>query len=306
MKDRLGSPEAMRGFVVSQFRNGVLAALLASATALAPLAAAAETISGALAKAYHLNSTMNSARAGTRATDENVPIAKSGYRPTIIGSGAVDYSVTRNRLNVIGNSTTNLFTGSFGVQINQTLFNGFQTRNNVRAAKAQVNASDESLRNTEQNTLFNAASAYMDVIRDRQIAVLDERNLEFLSEQVRAARSRFEVGEGTRTDVAQAEASQSSAVATLAEARAQVQTSEATYQEIVGEAPHSLAPAAPLTKLLPKSIASAQVDRLGPASCDPGQPASGRRGRLHRKVERGRHTAAAVGQCRCVAELDQF
>ena len=73
-----------------------------------------------------------------------MPIAKSGYRPTIIGSGAVDYSVTRNRLNVIGNSTTNLFTGSFGVQINQTLFNGFQTRNNVRAAKAQVSASDES------------------------------------------------------------------------------------------------------------------------------------------------------------------
>ena len=95
--------------------------------------------------------------------------------------------MTRNRLNVIGNSTTNLFTGSFGVQINQTLFNGFQTRNNVRAAEAQVNASDESLRNTEQNTMFNAASAYMDVIRDRQIAVLDERNLEFLSEQVRAA-----------------------------------------------------------------------------------------------------------------------
>ena len=91
MRDRLGSPEAMRGFVVSRFRNGVLAALLASATALAPLAAAAETISGALAKAYHLNSTMNSARAGTRATDENVPIAKSGYRPTVIGSGAVDY-----------------------------------------------------------------------------------------------------------------------------------------------------------------------------------------------------------------------
>ena len=83
---------------MSQFRNGLLAALLASTTALASLAAHAETISGALAKAYHLNSEMNSARAGVRVTDENVPIAKSGYRPTIAGSGAVDYSVTRNRL----------------------------------------------------------------------------------------------------------------------------------------------------------------------------------------------------------------
>ena len=89
------------------------------------------------------------------------------------------------------------------------LFDGFQTRNNVRTAEAQVRASNESLRNTEQNILFNAASAYMDVIRDRQIAMLRDRNLEFLDEQVRAARSRFEVGEGTRTDVAQAEASRS-------------------------------------------------------------------------------------------------
>ncbi|TIP58335.1 TolC family protein, partial [Mesorhizobium sp.] len=80
-----------------------------------------------------------------------------------------------------------------------TLFDGFQTRNNVAAAEAQVRASFESLRNTEENILFNAASAYMDVIRDRQVAVLTEQNLQFLTEQARAARSRFEVGEGTRT-----------------------------------------------------------------------------------------------------------
>ncbi|RWE89660.1 TolC family protein, partial [Mesorhizobium sp.] len=79
----------------------------------------------------------------------------------------------------------------------------FQTRNNVAAAESRVRASVESLRNTEENILFNAASAYMDVIRDRQVAVLTEQNLQFLTEQARAARSRFEVGEGTRTDVAQ-------------------------------------------------------------------------------------------------------
>ena len=83
-------------------------------------------------------------------------------------------------------------------------------------------------------------SAYMDVIRDRQIAVLRARNLEFLEEQVRAARSRFEVGEGTRTDVAQAEASRSSAVAQLAAARAQAEASAATYHQIVGEDPGKL------------------------------------------------------------------
>ena len=248
----------MRGFVVSHFRNHILAALLASGTVLAPLGASAETISGALTKAYHLNSQLNSARAGVRVTDEGVAIAKSGYRPIVTGSGNIDYSRTRTNFD-FGNATNDLTTGSFGVQIQQTLFDGFQTRNNVNAAAAQVSASQQSLRNSEQNILFNAASAYMDVIRDRQIAVLQERNLEFLSEQVRAARSRFEVGEGTRTDVAQAEASRSSAVADLAQARAQAQSSEAIYLQVVGEQPRALSPASPVAKLLPRSLSQAEI-----------------------------------------------
>ena len=100
-------------------------------------------------------------------------------------------------------------------------------------------------------------AAYMDVIRDRQVAVLRERNLEFLVEQVRAANSRFEVGEGTRTDVAQAEASRSSAVAQLAAARAQVTSSEAIYTQIVGEQPGSLSPA----PHLPNSCRRASIRR---------------------------------------------
>ena len=134
------------------------------------------------------------------------------------------------------------------------LFDGFQTRNNVRAAEAQVRASVESLRNEEQNTLFDAASAYMDVIRDRQIAVLTEQNLQFLTEQSRAARSRFEVGEGTRTDVAQADASRSAAVAQLAAARAQAEASEATYRQVIGDDPGRLQAGQPLAKMLPKNI----------------------------------------------------
>src|SRR5690606_16811329 len=144
-----------------------------------------ETLTGAMSKAYQHNSELNAARAGVRVTDEGVAIAKSGYRPTIVGRAAADYTSTT--MVSPGNATTNLTTGSFGVQIQQTLFDGFQTKNNVAAAEARVRASNESLRNTEQNVLFNAASAYMDVIRDRQIATLRERNLQFLVEQVRAA-----------------------------------------------------------------------------------------------------------------------
>ena len=228
--------------------------VLISATALSPIAASAETILGALAKAYQNNSSLNSARAGVRVTDEGVAIAKSGYRPIISGGAEVGYS--SSHLNG-SNAGTRLTTGSFGVTISQTLFDGFQTKNNVAAAAAQVKASVESLRNTEENTLFNAASAYMDVIHDRQVAVLTEQNLQFLTEQARAARSRFEVGEGTRTDVAQADASRSAAVAQLSAARAQALASAATYRQIVGDDPGKLKAASPLAKLLPRSLDAA-------------------------------------------------
>lgn len=237
---------------MSHISNKLFAAFLVSATALSPVAASAETILGALAKAYKNNSQLNSARAGVRVTDENVAIAKSGYRPTIAGSASIDYSNTSRN-----NASTRLTTGSFGVQINQTLFDGFQTKNNVAAAASQVSASVESLRNTEENILLNAVTAYMDVIRDRQIAVLTEQNLQFLTEQVRAARSRFEVGEGTRTDVAQADASRASAVANLSAARAQALSSAAVYRQIVGDEPGKLKAASPVGKLLPSSLNSA-------------------------------------------------
>ena len=214
----------------------------------------AETLDGALAKAYQFNSSLNSARAGLRATDESVPLAKSGYRPQISGSADISYTDTRrDRLLGAASRSTNSTTAGVGLQLRQMPFDGFQTRNNVAAAVAQVNAANQSLRNTEQTTLFNAAQSYMDVIRDRQIASLTEQNLAFLNEQVRAANSRFEVGEGTRTDVAQAEASRANAVALVSNARARVAQSSANYRETIGEKPGQLAPASPLRKLLPKS-----------------------------------------------------
>jgi outer membrane protein len=238
-----------------------MAAALVSASMFAISAASAETILGALAKAYQYNSSFNSARAGARAVDEGVAIAKSGYRPTVGASGGIDYTSRSGR------SPGRITTGSFGIELQQTLFDGFQTRNNVAAAEARVRASFESLRNTEQNTLFDAASAYMGVIRDRRIAVLTEQNLEFLDEQVRAARSRLEVGEGTLTDVAQADASRSSAVAQVSAARAQALASAASYRQVVGEEPGTLKPASPLAKLLPKSIeqAFAAAEKRHPA-----------------------------------------
>ena len=128
-------------------------------------ASAAESLFSALAKANNYNSELNSARAGVRVTDESVAIAKSGMRPVIAGFSTLDYTEQNG---------TRLTTGKFGVQIEQKLFDGFQTRNSVRAAEAKVRSAGESLRNTEQNILFNGASAFMDVIRDRAVAALHE------------------------------------------------------------------------------------------------------------------------------------
>ncbi len=216
----------------------------------APLAVA-ENIKGALAKAYENNSSLNSARAGVRVTDEGVAIAKSGYRPTITGDANASYSSTNSTAFASSNRLT---TGGFGITISQLLFDGFRTKNNVAAAESQVLAQRQNLRNTEQNILFDAASSYMDVIRDRKIAAFRKKNLAFLQEQVRAADARFEVGEGTRTDVAQADASRASAIAQLNAAEAQAKSSAAIYRQIVGEEPGKLEPAAPVLNLLPKSI----------------------------------------------------
>ena len=236
-------------------RGFARALILSAAVSLAHVPSGwAETIQGALAKAYENNSSLNSARAGVRVTDEGVAIAKSGYRPTITGEADASYGTRRD---IQSNSGARLTTGSFGITISQALFDGFRTKNGVAAAEAQVLADRENLRNTEQNILFDAASAYMDVIRDRQIAVFRKKNLAFLQEQVRAANARFEVGEGTRTDVAQADASRSGAVAQLNAAEAQAKASAATYRQIIGENPGKLSAAGAVSKLMPKSLDSA-------------------------------------------------
>ncbi|WP_306118327.1 MULTISPECIES: TolC family outer membrane protein [unclassified Roseitalea] len=214
--------------------------------AMPAAAAAAETITGALARAYEYNSELNAARAGVRVRDESVPLAKSGLRPRVTGTAGISTTATSG-----APQTSRL---SFGIEVNQSIFDGFQTQNNVRAAKAGVRAERQNLRNTEQNILFDTAQTYMDVLQNRQIAGLRARNIEFLQEQLRAARARFEVGEGTRTDVAQAEAQLAAARAQLVAARAQVDTSEASFLQLTGTRPGSLQQARPLMRLLPGSL----------------------------------------------------
>lgn len=233
--------------------------VLTASTFMAGMATArGETLTGALAWAYRNNQNLNIARAQLRATDENVTQAKSGLRPFISGNGSLDAAQFRiGRGDGDPTTSTRSNTAAFGVTINQTIFDGFQTPNNVRSAEATVKASQKNLANTEQNTFLDAVTVYMDVLRDRQIASFRRQNLAFLQEQVRAAGARFDVGEGTRTDVAQAQAQQALAAALLNSALAQVATSESNYVQIIGDLPKTLSPGRQPKDLMPTSIASA-------------------------------------------------
>ncbi|QKV17738.1 TolC family outer membrane protein [Oricola thermophila] len=232
-------------------RKPILALALAVTVSLSSQVANAENIFGALAKAYENNSELNAARAGVRIQDESVALAKSGYRPRVQGTAGITNSWSDS-------SGRGITSSSFGIEINQSIFDGFQTRNNVRAARSGVLAERENLRNTEQNVLFDTAQAYMDVVQNRRIAEFRQRNLAFLEEQVRAAQARFEVGEGTRTDVEQAKASRAAAVAQLQAARAAALSSAAVYRQLTGSEPGNLEPASALTRGMPRSLEEAQ------------------------------------------------
>jgi outer membrane protein len=221
----------------------------------------AETIGGALVKAYFKNPDINQQRAAVRASDENVPKATAGYRPTV--SAEADTSIQQTNINeqgtLIAPGSTAVFSKprGYGLTVNQNLWNGNRTFNSVSEAESAVMAARETLRNTEQNVLLDGVTFYMNVLRDSAILGLDRNNVDVLQEQLRQTRDRFTVGEVTRTDVAQAEASLAGAQATALAAQSTLQTSIANYRQTIGDEPKNLQPVKALDKPLPRSLADA-------------------------------------------------
>ena len=239
---------------MSQNRSRWLAASCVAALALvlAP-AATAETIHGALARAYHANPDLNAQRAATRATDESVPQALSGYRPRVTGSA--DAGITTQSSHLEGRPYTRdtFLPRGYGLTVDQVIYNGNRTANQVRGAESRVLGARETLRNTEQTILLNAATAYMNVLRDTALLNLQRNNIEVLTVQLNQTQDRFRVGEVTRTDVAQSESRLAKASSDSFVAEANLKSSIATYQQIVGDPPKKLAPAKPVEHLLPRT-----------------------------------------------------
>jgi outer membrane protein len=229
-----------------------------------PQTCGAETMESALVQAYQNNPQLNAQRASTRATDENVPQALSGYRPrvSLTGTAGEQYTDVVTKANSQGintyqnaHGTTTPYSG--GGTISQTLFNGFQTANRTRAAESQVSAAREALRIMEQTVLLAAATSYMDVLRDTANLEVQRTNVRVLEETLKQTRDRFNVGEVTRTDVAQAEAQLASGQSAVAAAESVLNTSRATFRQVVGIEPVNLAPGSPVDRFSPRVLMAA-------------------------------------------------
>jgi outer membrane protein len=212
-----------------------------------------ESLTQALQSAYINNPTLNAQRAALRSTDEGVPQALSGFRPSI--TGAANVGVTSS-----GGST--FYPSGLSVTIEQPLYLGNRTINGVNIAETAVLAGREALRATEQSTLLQAAQAFMNLVQAQALVNLRRENIDFLGQQVKAAQDRLNVGEGIRTDVAQTEARQAAGQADLNSAIAQLNTAIATYEQVIGHRPKSLGAAKPVDALLPKSLNAALADAM--------------------------------------------
>jgi len=250
------------GCVVRAAGRGIAAGALGAVLAFGGNASA-QTLEQALKQAYENNPQLNAQRAILRQTDEGVPQALSGYRPRIsaTASAGTQNQATVSRTNP-ASQTPALYSNlsgtnaphSVGLSASQTLFNGFQTANRTRAAESQVLAARETLRLLEQQVLLDAATAYMNLLRDTAILDLQRRNVEVLQEQLRQTRDRFNVGEVTRTDVAQSESRLAAGRSQLLGAEANHTTSRAAYRRVIGVEPGRLAPGTPVERFSPARL----------------------------------------------------
>ena len=197
----------------------------------------AETLREAIALAYQTNPSLLAQRANQRALDESIVQARAGLRPRL------DVTISGNHAQAYGDMAG--FEGdsaSASIGLSQTLWSGGRIGHGITAAEAEILAGRENLRDIEQNVLAAVIQAYADVIRDTEILRIRQANLGVLQRQLEEASARFEVGEITRTDVAQSEARLAQSEADLANAQAQLSVSRASYAAVVGQSPGDLAP----------------------------------------------------------------
>ncbi|WP_419829217.1 TolC family outer membrane protein [Methylobacterium sp.] len=182
----------------------------------------------------------------------------SGANGQSAGSIGTSTDVTSQVLTSSNRTTrTTYLPSSASLTVSQTIFNGFQTDNSVRRAESTVYSQRETLRFTELTVLYNAVQAYMNVLSNTATLELNRNNVEVLEEQLRQTRDRFNVGEVTRTDVAQAEARLAGARSQVSAAESTLRTSIGVYRQNIGVEPRQLAPGRPLDRYVPINLDAA-------------------------------------------------
>lgn len=215
--------------------------------------AGAHDIFQAMSMTYDTNPNLKAQRAYLSSIDENVAIAKSGYRPNLYLSGAygeADKSANKQAAGQ-GFDTRNK---NLAVRVSQPVFSGFQTVNSVKAADSLVRSEQFNLANVEQQILLSAATAYLDVLRDAMIVELQRNNEKLLKKRLDETKERFNVGELTRTDVSQSEARYSQAKASRIAAEGDLEASRSVYVQIVGVDPEELEEPETIINMVPKSL----------------------------------------------------
>ena len=235
---------------------------LAASLAMTPVAKA-ESVIEALAFAYANNAAIASALLSVKMAAEDIAIRSAGQRPQINASGNVTY-----QWGVAEGTFAHSASGSVAISYSQNLFDNLRTDAQIDQARAMAEAAKQGLRNSEQNVLLSAASAYFAVVRDTQLASSRSENVQFLQAQVDSAEERFRIGEGTSIDVAQAEARLAGAVAAYRSAVSQLQSSQASFARWVGHQANSLSATFPYDRLLPASLEIRLERRLSDAEVD--------------------------------------
>jgi len=202
--------------------------------------ASAQTLEEALAAAYNNNPALGAARAALRATDEQVPQALSGWRPTVSVNGSYGKSAIRSPSSTGTNKGQHRDGRSVDITVEQPLYQGGRTGAATQRAENTVEAARARLASTEQSVMLDAITAFMNVVRDQAVLELRVNNEQVLRRQLQATEDRFQVGEVTRTDVYQAEARVAGATADRIQAEGDLEVSRAQYRNIVGEAPGRL------------------------------------------------------------------
>ena len=227
---------------------------------LAAFSAYADTMEGALLRAYRDNPQLNAQRASVRVTDENVPQALAGYRPkaamTFTGGGQF---VNQLADGSVGKKIEEGIQGphSAALTVTETVYNGNQTANKTRAAESQVFGAREGLRLMEQSVLLAAATIYMDYLRDAAILEVQKSNTHVLELTLRQTRDRYSAGLVTPTDVAQSEAQLAAAKSQELAAVSTLTTTRANFRRIIGIEPANLQPASPVDRYLPPTVGGA-------------------------------------------------